>query len=224
MRPNLLTNWRGRERILASRWTDAGLDGREHPATRHVDRQCLDLVIHDSRAAAAPLRLSAPSSPSSALLEFAAEPADEVHGQRQDVARSDAPVRDSRIDGSGRDHFRRAFDLAAFDPTATIRFALPDTQVREATLQERLMARLSAIFSGVALLLAIVGLYGVVSYGVASRRAEIGVALGASRERILSMILRDVGRIMTIGIVAGGMARKARCRPRSGQRAPGELS
>ena len=97
--------------------------------------------------------------------------------------------------------------VAAFDPTATIRYALLDTQVAEAMLQERLMARLSAIFGGVALILAIVGLYGVVSYSVASRRAEIGVrvALGASRQRILSMILRDVGRIMAIGIVAGGV-------------------
>ena len=77
--------------------------------------------------------------------------------------------------------------MAAFDPTSTIRYALLDTQVDEAMLQERLMARLSAIFGGVALLLAIVGLYGVVSYAVASRRAEIGVrvALGASRSRIL---------------------------------------
>ena len=57
------------------------------------------------------------------------------------------------------------------------------------------------------LLLAVVGLYGVVSYSVASRRAEIGVrvALGASRPRILSMILGDVGRIMAIGLVAGGV-------------------
>ena len=96
--------------------------------------------------------------------------------------------------------------VAAFDPTATIRYAMLDTQVAEAMLQERLMARLSAIFGGVALLLAIVGLYGVVSYSVASRRAEIGVrvALGASRPRILSMILGDVGRIMAIGVIAGG--------------------
>ena len=97
--------------------------------------------------------------------------------------------------------------VAAFDPTATIRYAMLDTQVEEAMLQERLMARLSAIFGGVALLLAIVGLYGVVSYSVASRRAEIGVrvALGASRPRILSMILADVGRIMAIGVIAGGV-------------------
>ena len=97
--------------------------------------------------------------------------------------------------------------VAAFDPTATIRYAMLDTQVAEAMLQERLMARLSAIFGGVALLLAIVGLYGVVSYSVASRRAEIGVrvALGASRPRILSMVLADVGRIMVIGVAAGGV-------------------
>ena len=51
-------------------------------------------------------------------------------------------------------------------------------------------------------MLAMVGLYGVVSYGVASRRAEIGVrvALGASRSRILSMILGDVGRILIAGV------------------------
>ena len=74
-------------------------------------------------------------------------------------------------------------------------------------LQERLMARLSAIFGGVALLLAVVGLYGVVSYTVASRRAEIGVrvALGASRPRILSMMLGDVGRMMAVGVVVGGV-------------------
>jgi predicted permease len=97
--------------------------------------------------------------------------------------------------------------VAAFDSTASIRYALLETQVVEAMLQERLMASLSAIFGGVALLLAIVGLYGVVSYSVASRRAEIGVrmALGASRPRILAMVLADVGRIMTIGVVAGGI-------------------
>jgi predicted permease len=97
--------------------------------------------------------------------------------------------------------------VTAFDPTAAIRYAMLETQVAEAMLQERLMARLSAIFGAVALMLAIVGLYGVVAYSVAGRRAEIGVrvALGASRPRILSMILADVARIMAMGIVAGGV-------------------
>jgi putative ABC transport system permease protein len=95
--------------------------------------------------------------------------------------------------------------VGAFDPTATMRYSLLDTQIGEAMLQERLMARLSTMFGAVALLLAVVGLYGVVSFGVASRRAEIGVrvALGASRSRILSMILGDVGRIMIAGVLVG---------------------
>ena len=97
--------------------------------------------------------------------------------------------------------------VSALDPDVTMRYSTLDDQLRDSMLQERLMARLSAIFGGVALLLAIVGLYGVVSYGVASRRAEIGVrvALGATRPRIVSMILGDVGRILVIGVVIGGI-------------------
>jgi predicted permease len=92
-----------------------------------------------------------------------------------------------------------------FDPSLAVRYAVLDTQIAEGMLRERLMARLSAIFGGVALLLAIVGLYGVVSYTVASRRSEIGVrvALGASRRQILLMVLGDVGRMLTGGVVLG---------------------
>ena len=72
---------------------------------------------------------------------------------------------------------------------------------------ERLMSRLAAIFGIVALLLAMVGLFGMVSYGVASRRSEIGVrvALGATRQLVLRLILRDVGRVVTIGLLAGAV-------------------
>ncbi|HET9369286.1 MAG TPA: ADOP family duplicated permease, partial [Vicinamibacterales bacterium] len=94
-----------------------------------------------------------------------------------------------------------------FDPSLGVRYTVLDTQIAEGMLRERLMARLSAMFGGVALLLAIVGLYGVVSYTVASRRSEIGVrvALGASRPRILAMILGDVGRMLAAGIVGGAV-------------------
>jgi ABC-type antimicrobial peptide transport system permease subunit len=97
--------------------------------------------------------------------------------------------------------------IGEFDPTAGIRYALLDTQIGEGLLQERLMARLSAVFGAVALLLAVVGLYGIVSYTVASRRAEIGVrvALGASGARIVRTILGDIGRTMAAGLVAGGV-------------------
>jgi predicted permease len=97
--------------------------------------------------------------------------------------------------------------VKAFDPTLAIRYTSIDAQIAEGVLQERLMARLSTLFGVVALLLAIVGLYGVMSYTVASRRSEIGVrvALGATRLRILSMIMRDVVRMMTVGLVAGSV-------------------
>ena len=93
----------------------------------------------------------------------------------------------------------------AFDRDLDVRYAVLDTQIEEGMLRERLMARLSAIFGGVALLLAIVGLYGVMSYSVASRRAEIGVrvALGATRTRILRLVLADAGRMMIAGLAAG---------------------
>ena len=69
------------------------------------------------------------------------------------------------------------------------------------------MARLPAVFGAVALLLAVVGLYGIVSYTVASRRVEIGVrvALGASRARIVRTIPGEVGRTMLVGLAAGGV-------------------
>lgn len=95
--------------------------------------------------------------------------------------------------------------VTAFDPGLAVRYDVLDTQIREGMLQERLMARLSALFGGVALVLAVVGLYGVVSYSVASRRGEIGVrmALGASRWRVVRMILGDTSRMVCAGIVAG---------------------
>jgi predicted permease len=95
--------------------------------------------------------------------------------------------------------------LNAVDPKITVRYARLSTQVSDALVQERLMARLAVLFGIVALSLAVVGLYGLVSYSVATRRAEIGmrVALGATRFGILVMILTDVGRMMIIGVAAG---------------------
>jgi len=97
--------------------------------------------------------------------------------------------------------------VTAFDPGLAVRYDVLDTQIRDGMLQERLMARLSALFSGVALVLAVVGLYGVVSYSVASRRGEIGVrmALGATRSRVVRMILADTSRMVCAGIVAGSL-------------------
>jgi hypothetical protein len=71
------------------------------------------------------------------------------------------------------------------------------------TAQDRTTAELAVIFGSVALTLAAIGLYGVLSYGIARRTGEIAIriALGAQRGRVISMILRE-----TIGLVSAGLA------------------
>ncbi|HWH53688.1 MAG TPA: FtsX-like permease family protein [Gemmatimonadaceae bacterium] len=66
-------------------------------------------------------------------------------------------------------------------------------------------ARLFGAFAGLALLLALFGLYGVLSYVVALRRREIGVrmALGADRRRVMSLIVGEGVRQVTIGTIVG---------------------
>jgi putative ABC transport system permease protein len=70
---------------------------------------------------------------------------------------------------------------------------------------ERVVAMLSAFFGGLALLLASVGLYGLMSYAVTRRTSEIGMrmALGAQRRDVLGLIIREVTWLALAGIAAG---------------------
>ena len=80
-----------------------------------------------------------------------------------------------------------------------------EDQVHNTLLRERLMATLSAGFAALAVILAAVGLYGLMAYGVARRRNEIGirVALGATRRNVVSMIVRESFWLVAIGVVIG---------------------
>jgi len=81
-------------------------------------------------------------------------------------------------------------------------------------VRDRLLAMLSSFFGAVALLLAMIGLYGTVSYGVAMRRTEYGVriALGAEAGSIVRLVIRDVATLLLAGEAAGiGISLIAEC-------------
>jgi putative ABC transport system permease protein len=89
---------------------------------------------------------------------------------------------------------------------------IPVTQVR--TMNELMFSELAqprfatvllSAFAGLALVLTMVGLYGVMTYSVSRRTREIGVrmALGAQRRAVLKMVLRDASILLAIGIALG---------------------
>jgi predicted permease len=78
-------------------------------------------------------------------------------------------------------------------------------QMEESITQERQFARLSGLFGLLALLLASIGLYGIMSYSVARRTSEIGIrmALGATRKDVIWMVMREVVLLTLIGVIIG---------------------
>jgi len=86
-----------------------------------------------------------------------------------------------------------------------VRFQGMDDVFAESIRRPRLLAQLIGAFAGLALLLAAVGTYGVLSYMVAERRREIGIrlALGADHSRVMGQILKQGLVLTAVGVVAG---------------------
>ena len=87
----------------------------------------------------------------------------------------------------------------------TTEVQLEATLVSDNLIRERLLAVLSGFFALAAVVLAGVGLYGVLSYAVVRRTREIGirVALGARRSSVVRLVMVEVGLVMAVGLAAG---------------------
>ncbi len=106
----------------------------------------------------------------------------------------------SGVTGAVREAVRRIDpDLPLMDISTQIE------QIERRFLQERIFAQATSLFGGLALLLASVGLSGLMSYNVACRTNEIGVrmALGAQRHDVLRLVMRDALALVAIGVSAG---------------------
>lgn len=102
------------------------------------------------------------------------------------------------------DAVRRA--LRAYDAQLPVNGIDPlSVLMRASVRQERLLARLASGFGIVALLLAAIGLYGVLTYAIGRRTGEIGlrVALGARRGTVIGMVLGDALRLVMVGVILG---------------------
>jgi putative ABC transport system permease protein len=94
----------------------------------------------------------------------------------------------------------------AVDPTLALSRVQTLDQIRDDDLSgDRFNLVLYVIFAAIALLLAAVGIYGVMAFAVGQRTHEIGVrmALGANRSHIVRMVLRDAAILLAIGLAAG---------------------
>ena len=169
-------------------------DGTALGARLLVERQEATIV-----GIVADVRHRGPSSPAQAemylsYLQFSARSASLVLRTTVDASRVVAPLRAA------------VRDVDPLLPLAAI--APMDQLVARSLSQPRFLASVLSVFSGLAALLALVGIYGVMSYTVSRRRREIGVrmALGAERAAVMRLVMRQSLALVGTGIAAGVVA------------------
>jgi predicted permease len=110
-------------------------------------------------------------------------------------------------------------ELRDFDPDLVVsRVGTMEKSVSESVAQPRFRTSLLALFAAVALVLAAIGIYGVISYSVAQRTSEIGIrmALGAERGDVLRIVIGQGLRLVMAGVTIGAVGALALTRLLSG--------
>jgi len=127
-----------------------------------------------------------------------------ISGETQSMLINSMVVNFNRPQANAEELIRRT--LAGVDPNLTVTdLRSLDAQVAGNFNQDRLIARLTSLFGALALIIASVGLYGVMSYFVVRRTGEIGIrmALGATRSSVVSMVLRGAFLQVIFGLALG---------------------
>lgn len=127
-----------------------------------------------------------------------------LSGPAQDATLSDLEVRTSTAPHAMVASIRQA--VADAEPRLPAYDIAPlDDRVSRSLSQDAVVAQLTAVFSGIALLLGCLGLYGTISYGVSRRVAELGlrIALGADRGQVLWLVMREAVLLVAIGGAIG---------------------
>jgi putative ABC transport system permease protein len=96
--------------------------------------------------------------------------------------------------------------VRAVDPTVPVyNIGTMDQRITSSLSQTRFSTLLLSVFGGIALLLAAIGVYGIISYGVTQRAQEIGIriALGAQARDVLTMVMRHAAVLAGLGLVVG---------------------
>ena len=130
-----------------------------------------------------------------------------IYTPLRDATRATLNIRARSTSAAALESLRKEIESAA--PTVTVRNSiLLESQIDNTLLSERLLALLAGFFSAVAVLLAAVGLYGVINYAVVRRTREIGIrlALGAGRASVVRLIVSGASISVAAGIALGIMA------------------
>lgn len=90
-------------------------------------------------------------------------------------------------------------------PEIVLTFSILRTSILERLTRERLVATLSGVYGTLATVLAMVGIYGIISYRVIRRSSEMGLrmALGAKRTSVVGIVLREAAGLVAGGLVVG---------------------